>query len=193
MSWRDQNRTQCSRCDLTKAKYGGIVAPLDLLVVLLVMQPRMWFAFIVARPCCWLMLSWLSTRISMSFSAELHSSHSAPSAFCCLGLFYATCSTSCLSFVKTCDSCLPNLSAYQSLFVGWFFILVYLFLLQFWCQTKPVRLRLNMSCVSFINTWSDIILHGTSLAICCQFIFTFCYLRPVFIKHYKTKWTLLQC
>lgn len=81
--------------------------------------------------------------------------------------------------IKICHSCLLNLSAYQGLYVGWFFILVNLFVLP---DTELQRLCLILSSMSFINTWNGIILHGTSLALCYQLIFIFCYLRLVFIK-----------
>jgi len=52
---------QYSKWGLTRAEQRGRITSLDLLVMLLLMQPRIWLAFQAASAHCWLMLNLLST------------------------------------------------------------------------------------------------------------------------------------
>ena len=52
-----------------------------LLAMLVLMQPRIWLAFLAASAHCWLMLSFSSTSTPKCFSSELLSGHSPPTLF----------------------------------------------------------------------------------------------------------------
>lgn len=51
-------------CDLTKVELGTRFTSLELLVVLLLIHPSMWIAFIAAKVHYWLLFNWLSIWIS---------------------------------------------------------------------------------------------------------------------------------
>lgn len=65
--WGAQNWTQHSRCGLPSSEQRGRIPSLDLLVTLLLMQPRISVAFFTARPCCWHMLNSMPNRIPGAF------------------------------------------------------------------------------------------------------------------------------
>ena len=81
----------------------GRITSFDLLVTILLMQPRIHLAFWTARAQCLLMLSLSSTNTPKSFSSGLLSSHSPPNLYLCLRLPQPTCMTlplSLLNFMK---------------------------------------------------------------------------------------------
>ena len=88
-----QSWTQDSRWGLTRAEYRGRIPSLDLLAMLLLMQPRAQLAFWAARAHCCVILSFLSTSTLTSFSAGLLSIHSLPNLSLCLGLPRPMCRT----------------------------------------------------------------------------------------------------
>lgn len=73
---------------------------MNLLPVLLLVQPRMLLAFLAARADCWLMFSLLSTKIPRSFSTALLPSCLVPSLYYCQGLFLPICRASHLSLLN---------------------------------------------------------------------------------------------
>ncbi|KAK4827750.1 hypothetical protein QYF61_021221 [Mycteria americana] len=79
--WGAQNRTQCSRCGLTSAEQRGRITSLDLLAILLLMQPRIPSAFFKGRVHCLLIFNLVSTRTLRSFSAKLFSSWAVLSTY----------------------------------------------------------------------------------------------------------------
>ena len=66
-----QSWTQDSTWGLTSAEQRGRITSLDLLAMLLLIQPRIQLPFWVARPHCHVMLSFLSTSTPKSFSSGL--------------------------------------------------------------------------------------------------------------------------
>ena len=71
---------------LSRGEQRGRIPSLDLLVTLLVMQPRTQLAFWAASAHCHLMLSFLSTNTPKSFFSGLLSIRSLPSLSLCSGL-----------------------------------------------------------------------------------------------------------
>ncbi|KAK4831337.1 hypothetical protein QYF61_017468 [Mycteria americana] len=70
LCWGPQSGMQYSvGWGLMRAGYRGRITSLDLLVTLLLMQPRIWLAFWAASAHCWLMLSFSSTNTPKSFSS----------------------------------------------------------------------------------------------------------------------------
>jgi len=71
--------TQGSRCGLTRGEQRRRITSLNLLAMLMLMQPRIPLAALATRAHCWLMANLLSTRTPSSFSPELLSAerHSA--------------------------------------------------------------------------------------------------------------------
>jgi len=61
LGWRLQNRIQYSKWGVTRAEHRGRITCLDLLVMLLFLQPWIWLAFQAASAHCWLMLYLLSS------------------------------------------------------------------------------------------------------------------------------------
>ena len=61
------------------------------LVMLCLMRPRMGFALLAARTCCWLLLSLLSASTPRSLSAGLPSGHSSPHLYLCPALLRPKC------------------------------------------------------------------------------------------------------
>ena len=70
---------QDSRLGLTTAEQRGRIPSLNLLAMMLGMQPRVQLAFWAVSACCWLMSSFSSISSPKSFSSELLSVRSAPS------------------------------------------------------------------------------------------------------------------
>lgn len=71
--WVSQYWMQYCSCGLMTVGYRGIITSLQLLALLLHQQSRTLLLF-AARAYCWLIVSYLPTRTSKSFSAELHPS-----------------------------------------------------------------------------------------------------------------------
>ena len=78
---------------LTGAEQRGRITSLELLAVLLLMQPRRLVAFLATRARCWLVVDLLPTRIPRTFSGKLLSSQLATSVCWCVGLFLPRCRT----------------------------------------------------------------------------------------------------
>lgn len=76
-----------------RSKWRGIITSLGFLAVLLLIQPRIQFAFFAARADCWHKLSLLSAQTPTTFSAKRLPSQPIPSLNCCLGLFHPSCRT----------------------------------------------------------------------------------------------------
>lgn len=83
------------RCDFNKSRVEGDNQSFDLLLK----QSHMLLAALAARTCFWLMFSLLSTKVSNSFSIELHPSQYIPSLYCWKRLFPPKC-RSLLSFIR---------------------------------------------------------------------------------------------
>lgn len=100
-----------------KGQIEEITLSLNLLAMVLLMQPGMWLALIAAEAHCWLMFSLFSMRTSRSFSIKLFSSQPAPRLCFCIGLFFTRCGTSLFFLAKihaVCDSPFLQRSLYKA-------------------------------------------------------------------------------
>jgi len=77
---------QYSKWALTRPEQRGRITFLDLLAMLLLLQPRVQLYFWDASIHCWVMLSYSSTSKPKSLSSGLFSIHPLPSLYFCLGL-----------------------------------------------------------------------------------------------------------
>ena len=88
---RSEHRT--SRWVHTRAEQRGRITSLDLLVTLLLMQPRTWLASWAGSAHCYVLLSFSSNSTPKSCSSGLLSVHSPPTPYLRLGLPQTVCST----------------------------------------------------------------------------------------------------
>jgi len=88
-----QNWTQYCRWGPTRAEQRGRITSLNLLVVILLMQPRVQLAFWAASTHCQLTLSLSSTGTPKSFFSEMLSSHYLSNTYLCLELPQLRCKT----------------------------------------------------------------------------------------------------
>ena len=111
--WGLQKWTQYSRWGLMRAEWRGRTTSLNLLVTLLLMQPRIQLACWAARTHWQLMLNFSSIDTPKSFSSELLSSHSLPNLYLCLVFPFSRCRTlhlALLNFMRLAWAHLSSLS-----------------------------------------------------------------------------------
>lgn len=86
LHWEASNWTLYPKWSLISTEYKGIITFLELLAVLLLLQPKTALAFFAARAHCWLLFSLLSVKTFLYFQHKCPPVREFPTFICSIWL-----------------------------------------------------------------------------------------------------------